>query len=178
MILAAAFCGAALCGGGALAAPAKGIPEATRAAVLKGLIECRKETVDAARLACFDKTSATLDEAEKKGELVVLDREAVRTARREAFGLDLSAITLFKRAPANPQDNVDKVALVIDHGGRGPDGKWRFFTEEGATWIQTDDEELRTPPHKGSELAVKKAAIGSFFCKVDGQRSLRCVRQR
>lgn len=153
------------------------LPEATRAAVLKALSACRGETDSTARLACFDKAAGALDEAEAKGQVMVLDREAVRDVRRQAFGLDLSALSLFQRVPSAPTDRVDRVSLTLDRAFRGGDGKWRFVSDEGAVWAQTDDEDVRTPPRKGSTMAVRQAALGSYFCNIDGQRAVRCARQ-
>ena len=150
---------------------------AKRAAVLDALSACRKEADSAQRLACYDKAAGALDEAEAKGQVVVLDREQVKTVKREAFGLSLPSFSLFAGRGGPSEDKVDRVAYVIDHAGHGLDGRWVFHTVDGVAWQQIDEEELGTPPHKGSELQVKRGALSSFFCKVDGQRALRCQRQ-
>lgn len=160
-----------------LSAPPK--PEARRAAVLEALASCRKEADGAQRLACYDKAAATLDEAEAKGQVVVLDREQVRSVRRQAFGLELPAFSLFRGRGGPAEEHVDRISYTLERGGRLPDGKAVFFTtEEGTAWVQTDDEPIERPAHKGSQLAVRRAALGSYFCNVDGQRAVRCMRQR
>ncbi len=161
----------------ALAAPPK--PEARRAGVLEALASCRKETDGAQRLACYDKAAATLDEAEARGQVVVLDREQVRSVRRQAFGLELPAFSLFRGRGGPAEEQVDRITYTLARGGRLPDGKAVFFTaEEGTAWVQTDDEPIERPAHKGSQLAVRRAALGSYFCNLDGQRAVRCMRQR
>ena len=160
------------------AAPPKGEP-ARRAAALEALSTCRKESDGAVRLACYDKAAGALDEAEAKGQVVVLDREQVRTVRRQAFGFEMPSFSLFNprtRAPADEQ--VDRVTYALDHVGHTAAGAWVLFTTEGVNWVQTDDEPINTPPHKGSELKVRRAAMASYFCNVDGQRAVRCTRQR
>ena len=150
---------------------------AKRAAVLDALSACRKDADPAQRLACYDKAAGALDEAEARGQVVVLDREQVKTVKREAFGLSLPSFSLFAGRGGSAEEKVDRVAYTLDHAGHGPDGRWVFHTTDGVAWQQTDEEELSTPPHKGSELQVKRGALSSFFCKVDGQRALRCQRQ-
>ena len=169
---------AALIASPAVSAPPK--PEARRAAVLESLASCRREADGAQRLACYDKAAATLDEAEAKGQVVVLDREQVRSVRRQAFGLELPAFSLFRgRGGGAAEEHVDRISYTLERGGRLPDGKAVFFTtEEGTAWVQTDDEPIERPAHKGSQLAVRRAALGSYFCNVDGQRAVRCMRQR
>lgn len=157
------------------AAPSK--PEARRAAVLDSLAACRKETVDAQRLACFDKAAGALDEAEAKGQVVVVDREQVREVKRQAFGFALPALSLFG-ARGQSEEKVDRVTYTLDHAGHLSNGMWMLATTEGPVWVQTDSSEgLNIEPHKGSTLAVRHAALSSYFCNVDGQRAIRCNRQ-
>ena len=153
-------------------------PEARRAAVLDALASCRRETVDAQRLACFDRAVGALDEAEAKGQVVVVDREQVREVKRQAFGFTLPALSLFG-ARGQTEENVDRVTYAIDHAGHTAGGLWLLATTEGPVWVQTDSsDELHIEPHRGSTLAVRHAALSSFFCNVDGQRAIRCNRQR
>ena len=160
----------------AWAAPAKG-DAVKRAAALDALSACRREADAGQRLACFDKAAGALDEAEAKGQVVVMDREQVRTVKREAFGLSLPNFNLFA-SRGGTEERVDRVTYTLDHAGHLPDGKWLFATTDGAVWVQTDiTEELRGEPHKGSQMAVRHAALSSFFCNVDGQRAVRCQRQ-
>ncbi len=166
-----------LCSAAAPAGAATVKLEAKRAAVLDTLAACRKEASDAQRLACFDKAVAALDEAEAKGQVVVVDREQVAQVKRQAFGFSLPALSFFS-ARGGAQENVDRVSYTLDHAGRTAAGLWVLTTTEGAVWMQTEgDEQLRPDPHKGSTLAVRHAALSSYFCNVDGQRAIRCNRQ-
>lgn len=152
-------------------------PEARRAAVLDALAGCRKETVDAQRLACFDRAAGALDEAEAKGQVVVVDREQVREVKRQAFGFSLPALSLFG-ARGQREEAVERVTYTLDHAGHMANGMWLLATTDGPVWVQTDSgDELHAEPHKGSTLAVRQAALSSYFCNVDGQRAIRCNRQ-
>ncbi len=148
-----------------------------RAAVVQAVADCRKITPDAARLACYDKAAAELDTAEAKGQVVVIDREQVKTVRRQAFGLTLPAFTLFDRGAAK-EEPMDRITIELSDAYKNGERKWVMTSNEGVVWAQTDDESVNEDPHKGSKVAIRKAAIGSFFCNIDGQRAVRCERRR
>lgn len=154
---------------------------ARRAGVLDALSACRRETDGAARLACYDRAAGALEEAEGKGQLVVLDKEQVRTVRRQAFGFEIPSFGRFFRPGgraerSDPEEAIDRVTYTLSGTGGGG-GRYVFYTTEGVNWVQTDDE-LPRPPRAGAELRVRRAALGSYFCNVDGQRAVRCQRQR
>jgi len=73
-------------------------------------------------------------------------------------------------------EEVDSLASVADRAYRGGDGKWIFELEGGAVWAQTDNETLGRQPAKGSKVEIRKAAMGSYFLKSDGQRAVRARR--
>ena len=56
------------------------------APTLNVLGDCQKISDDAARLRCFDRAAANLIAASKAGDIVVVDREKMRSARRSLFG--------------------------------------------------------------------------------------------
>ena len=159
---------------GALAAKKTEI-EPGRAAMVQALSDCRKITDDAGRLACYDKAAGAIDQAESKGQLVVIDQEQAKAVRRQAFGFNLPTLHLFDKA-AKGEDGFDHLELDIASVHHGVDGKWVFVASTGAVWRQTDSEEFANDPHAGSKLLVKNGALGSFFCKVDGQSQVRCER--
>ena len=157
------------------ASAAKNEIEPGRAAMVQALSDCRKVTDDAARLACYDKAAGAIDQAESKGQLVVIDQAQAKAVRRQAFGFNLPTLHLFDRATKN-EEGFDRLDLDVASVHHSSDGKWVFVATTGAVWRQTDSEELALDPHPGSKLLVKNAALASFFCKVDGQPQVRCER--
>jgi hypothetical protein len=149
--------------------------EPGRAAVLQALSDCRKIAEDAGRLACYDKTAGALDQAEAKGDVVVIDQNQAKAVRRQAFGFNLPTLHIFDRT-AKGGEGVDHLNLDIASVHHSVEGKWVFVATDGAVWRQTDSEELALDPHAGSKLLVKNGALGSYFCKVDGQPQVRCER--
>lgn len=156
--------------GEALAQPA---PDG-RAAVLQNLQSCKAKTDAAERLACYDEAAEALDTAERKGDIVVVDREQAKAARRQAFGFSLPSLDVFNRSEAPAE--VDRLTAVVDSAYRGSDGRWVIELEGGAVWAQVDQEPLPRTPKKGSPAEIRKASLGSYFINIDGQRALRVRR--
>lgn len=157
--------------GGAFAAEPK---SDNRASVFQGLLDCKAKTDGVERLACYDAATATLGEAEQKGDIVVVDREMATTARRQAFGFSLPSLDMFKGS--EKPEEADRLTTVATNAYQGGDGKWVFELEGGAVWAQNDNEAIFRAPKKGSAVEIRKAAMGSFFLKVDGQRAIRARR--
>lgn len=145
------------------------------APLVRALADCRALTADAARLACYDAATSRLVAAERAGEVVVVDREQARAARRQAFGFNLPSLNIFRGGDREPE--IERVALVLARAYQTGDGKWVMRTQDGQVWRQTDDHDLRREPGPGSRAEVRRAALGSFFMNVDGQRAIRVRRE-
>jgi hypothetical protein len=162
---------AALCvAGGAFAAA----PAPTRAPAVQAVVDCGKIADGPARLACYDKAVAEMQAAEARGDLVTIDREQRRSVRRQAFGFSLPSLSLFDRG--EKPEEVDRVTDKVASVGHIGYGKLVIRLESGAVWRQIDDNELGRPPHAGSTAEVRKAALGSFMMKLDGQPAIRVHR--
>ena len=137
------------------------------------MVACRAIADTAARLACFDAAAAGLDEAEAKGEVVVVDRGQIREARRAAFGFTFK-MPSFMTAGEKPEDLERITATVASAYENG--GKWVITLEDGAVWRQIDSISMRKSPKAGSKAEIRTAMLGSFFMKVDGQIAIRVTR--
>ena len=158
------------------ASPAVAQPRPSTSPALEALAKCRAVPADAARLACFDAAAGPLLAAEQAGDLVVVDREQARAARREAFGFNLPSLNLFGRKEAESAE-ADRVELVLASASQGPNGRWIFRTQNDQVWRQIDSEPLRRV-RPGAKAAVRKATLGTFFMNVDGQRAVRVRREQ
>lgn len=155
-------------------AQARDVTPQGRAAAFQALADCRALRQDAARLACYDAAAARLDEAETKGDIVVVDRAQARAARKQAFGFNLSALSIFDRGEANGE--ADRLVADIDSAHLSGDGKWIIRLDDGAVWRQIDSEPVDKAPQHGSKAEIRKAALGSFKMSIDGQFSIRVHR--
>lgn len=155
-------------------ASAQPAPATGRADLVQKLADCRKVPDDTARLACYDQAAAAFDQAEAKGDIVVVDREQARTVRRQAFGFSLPSIALFERGES--QEEVSNVTGKVASARMNGAGKWVVELEDGATWVQIDSNELFRYPKPGMEVRIRRASLGSYLMSVDGQRSFRASR--
>lgn len=154
------------------AAPAAGPRD--RAQELQQLLDCRKLTDGSARLACFDQAAAVIDQAEAKGDIVVVNREQARKVRRQAFGFTLPSISLFERGekPEEIASMDSKVAAA--HRNRA--GRWVITLEDGATWVQVDSADVPFDPKPGDAVKIRKASMGSYLFSLGNQRAFKAHR--
>ncbi|HEY9233811.1 MULTISPECIES: hypothetical protein [Phenylobacterium] len=145
-----------------------------RAAVIEKLTACRKITTDAERLACYDGAASELEQAEAKGDVVVIDREQARQVRRQAFGFSLPSISLFERG--EEKEELDSIESTISSARQDATGKWSLKLENGSTWTQVDVNGPSRTPKTGLAVRIRKASMGSFLLSIEGGRAFRARR--
>lgn len=168
-----------------------------RAALVQKLADCRKVAADTARLACYDAAAAAFDTAEQKGEVVVVDRERAEKVRRQAFGFSLPSLDIFDRparapaaapaqaeakapaaAPAPRAAPLSQITATLAAARQRGDGKWILELDDGAVWIQTDNEPIPRGAKKGDTVEIRRVSMGGYFINVSGQRAIRATRSR
>lgn len=140
------------------------------AALLDGLRGCRAIAGAAERAACYDSAAGALIGAVEAGDVRLVDREEVRKTRRQLFGLTLPETTLLKPDKRDEAEESSELFETTIASGRqvGP-ATWRFTTAEGAVW------EINNPPRKiapimpGDKVVFKKASLGYYFIRINGQ---------
>lgn len=146
----------------------------SRAAIIDRLMDCRKVTDDAGRLACYDQAAGALEQAEAKGDVVIVDREQARQVRRQAFGFSMPSLSLFEKGET--QEDLENVAGVLDSARQNTAGKWVIKLQDGAVWVQVDANELHRTPKAGAQVKIRQAAMGSFMMSIDGGGGFRVRR--
>ncbi|MEW5684833.1 MAG: hypothetical protein AB1942_07940 [Pseudomonadota bacterium] len=146
----------------------------SRAAIVDKLIDCRKITEDAGRLACYDQAAGALETAEAKGDVVIVDREQARQVRRQAFGFSMPSLSLFEKGET--QEELENVAGVLDSARQNTAGKWVIKLQDGAIWTQVDANELHRTPKSGASVKIRQASMGSFIMSIDGGGGIRVRR--
>lgn len=145
-----------------------------RAAVIDKLAACRQIAGDVERLACYDAAASALEQAEAKGDVVVIDREQARQVRRQAFGFSLPSLSMFERG--EEKEELDSIETTITSARQDPTGKWILRLENGATWSQVDVNGPSRTPKAGLPVKIRKASMGSFLLSIDGGRAYRARR--
>jgi hypothetical protein len=146
----------------------------SRPPVFEELVNCRTVVDPTARLACYDAKVAAIDEAEKKDELVLADKNAMKEARKGLFGFSIPKLKIF----GNDGKEDEKFELVakIDSAYQASYGKWTIVLDDGARWVQIDTQVLRKNPVRGMEIKIRAASMGSYFANIDGARAIRMRR--
>jgi hypothetical protein len=140
------------------------------ASVVDGLRGCRGIASAEARATCYDANVGTLLVAIEEGDVRLVDREQVRKTRRQLFGLAMPETELLK---ADDKDKAEEASgmfetTIASSRQTGP-ANWRFTTAEGAVW------EINNPPRKiapiaaGDKVVFKKASLGYYFIRINGQ---------
>ena len=151
-------------------------PPPARAAQLQQLLDCRKLTDATQRLACFDQAAGALDQAEAKGDVVVVDREQARKVRRQAFGFTLPSMAIFARG--EKPEEITSADGVVASARKLPTGKWEITLADGARWVQVDLTDIPIDPKPGQKVKIKSAAMGSYSMSVNNQRDVKVHREQ
>ena len=158
------------------AGAAKPVPTAgADAAPLAALAQCRGIADDAGRLACYDASAGALLAAEKRADVIVVERAEVEQSRRSLFGLSLPDMTLFKRHGA-PVEAIDRVDGEIASVSTNSSGQLLFRLRDGASWQQIDSYSMGRTPRSGDPVVIRRAALGSFRLSVAGGNAVRVHR--
>lgn len=139
-----------------------------RAAAFKAVTDCRAVSDANARLACYDDAVSKLDQAESSGQLVVLDREAAKEVKRQAFGFSIPSINLFSKG--EKEEEVDRLTDTLKSARERADHKWVFELQSGGVWRQIDTNQFVSDPKAGDPVEIRRAALGSYTIKVNGKQ--------
>jgi hypothetical protein len=174
LILAATLAAAAA---GAWAAKPDAAPPAAqqRPEAFEAVIRCRAIAGETERLRCFDSAAAAMERAVESRDLVVVDRQQVRAARRKLFGIEIPRLNLF--GGEDRKDEVSELDGIIQSAVEEGNGRWVVILEDGGTWVQVDDNVIAVRPRAGNKVVVKRGALGSYMMRVNGQPGVRVKRQ-
>lgn len=141
------------------------------------LVKCRAITEDAARLRCFDQAAAALEQAADRRDVVIVDRAQVRQTKRTLFGLELPHLSIFGGGDDDKAEEVTQIDGIIASAFQNGNGRWVVRLEDGGTWAQIDDNPISIWPKAGQKVLIKRAALGSYMMRVNGQAGVRVRRQ-
>lgn len=147
-----------------------------RPELLLQLLQCRDVPEATARLECYDRVSASIDAAERSGDIVVVDRAQVSAARRQLFGFEVPNFTLLDRGSAT--ERIEAVTATLTRASQGGDGRWVFVLDDGSTWRQADSDPVRLSARSGLEVRVRRASLGSYLLTAGSSRAIRVRRDQ
>jgi hypothetical protein len=159
------------------AAAAPAAAAATRPELLVKLVECRAITDSTQRLACYDAQVAALDAAEKKRDVVVIDRAQVRETRKSLFGFTLPNLGIFgSRSDKDDKEiaaeDITQIESTVASARGSQNGNWSIVLTDGAgTWDATSG--VSVPPRPGDKVIIRKATFGSYLGSVGYNHGVR-----
>lgn len=144
--------------------------------VVDELLACRNIAADAERLACFDRTATALTTAKEKREIVVVDREGMRRAKRGLFGFSLPKLKLFggdDDADEPEVTQIDGTVTSVQTASRG--GLLLVRLSDGSTW-QTTETRTNFSLKDGDDVTIKAGILGSYSIRRGSGRSVKVKR--
>jgi len=144
---------------------------------MQRLVECRAITEATARLSCFDTAAAGLQSSVEQRDVLVVDREQVRSARRSLFGLTLPRLGIFGGGDdaTREEEEFSQIDTTVQSASMR-DYAWSLVLADGARWQQIDSRPLAVAPRSGTPIVIRRAALGSFIARVGGQPGIRVRR--
>lgn len=143
--------------------------------VVDAIVACRDIADTAARLACFDQRVAALAQAKQRKDIVVMDREGVRAAKRGLFGFSLPKIKLFGDGDGDGDADIKQIDSVVTAARSGAGGLTTIALKDGTQW-QTTEARMGFNPKSGDEITITAGALGSYMAKIKGGRSSKVKR--
>ncbi|MBK6412016.1 hypothetical protein [Sphingopyxis sp.] len=170
-------CALALAVLSALPATAKDKDAPTTPAQIQQLYDCRAIPDAAARLACFDRQVAALEQAQTANDITFFDRNSAQKARRGLFGFTLRDLPFFGGGD-DDREKMSRLESTIKWARREGFNKMRFEIEDGAIWLQTDQTDLPRDPKAGEKVVITPGAVGSYFAEIGSLKRIRVRRER
>ncbi|MBD3731591.1 MAG: hypothetical protein IE934_02560 [Sphingopyxis sp.] len=145
-----------------------------RPELFRNLLDCRSIADDGQRLACYDRSVGAMEDAEKKKDLVVVDRKEIRETKKSLFGFSLPKLALFGGGDEKEEkaDEVQEIESTVVSVRPTKGGDWALrLANDAGTW-ETGGA-LTVPPRAGDKVKIRKASLGSYLGSVGISRGIR-----
>jgi hypothetical protein len=143
--------------------------------LVNALAACLDQRDDTRRLACLDVAATDLVAAERRRDVVVVDRDEVKRARRSLFGLGLGPADVFAGRD-RPADRITQLDTTLAAAREVGAGRWSLTLAEGGRWQTTEAWTVVAALKPGTPVSVHPGALGSYVMRVRNQRTVRVQR--
>ena len=158
---------------GAVSAEAK--PKPAQSPLVEALALCKAQAEDAARLRCYDAAAGALTAAAAQGDVVVVNQQDLKSARRSLFGFSVPKLPFFG-GDRSADEPADELTANIKSARPLGNGKWQLRLEDGALWETTEASSFIGDPKAGNSVVIKRGSLGGYMMRIAGQRGLRAKR--
>ena len=111
--------------------------------------------------------------------MVVVDRGQVRESRRRLFGLALPRLPIFGGGDDGRPDaeEITQLEGTVAAASQDGYGHWMVRLQDGACGCRPTTTRWRCGRGRGQPVVVRRAALGSYIMRVNGQPGIRVRRQ-
>jgi len=170
----------------AVPAVALAVPQDTS---VSRLLACRHIAADAARLACFDRTSAVMARAPASAlrppAVPAPSAPAPTQAMKQAldpqrtFGLPHAAIVQREAAAAGLQvKEAPNITAHIAGLGQDPDGRTIFSLDNGQVWVQLVPDGTDLYAKRGEAVRISRGWLESYWLETASHHGCKVTRLR
>jgi hypothetical protein len=132
-----------------------------RPKVYSDIVACRALADAAARLACFDAATKSLEEATETRQIVMLDQGEVRKTKRSLFGFSLPQIPFFGESEEEQAEGFAEIEGELANVQALQYGKYQFTVQDAGTWQTTQG--ISKILKNGTKFRLKRGALGSYM---------------
>lgn len=156
-----------------------------QAAGLKSLLACRKISARDARLACFDRESATLAGTPSVTAVPATVTSAPAPAAASApplnpqqtFGLPPMQVVEREEAAEHLPRQLDRLSAHIAAMGRAGDGRQIFTLDNDQVWAQLEPDE-NLSAKSGDVVTISRGWLGSYWLSLQSHEGCKVTRLR
>ena len=145
--------------------------------VVAELTACRALTNSTERLACFDRTAASLVVAQDNKSIVIVDRAEVNKVRRSLFGFPLPSFNFFGKSDKAAEPEIQDVTAKLVRTALAGQGLYTLTLDDGSVW-RMNESLGRLPPDVGDMVKVVRGVLGSYRASIAGGRYVEVRRVR
>ena len=146
-------------------------------AYIANLRACQAITDPTLRLTCYDQAVGEVVTASDEGDVRIVDREDVKKTRRNLFGFSLPDLGIFGGDDDEEEELFESTITSVSLSGRNT---LIITIEDGnAVWrVSSASRNTIRTTRVGDTIVFKKAALGSYFLRINGRTGVKGRRIR
>lgn len=145
---------------------------------LAALERCQIISDNDDRLTCYDTAVGRVVAAAADGDVTLVDREDVKTTRRNLFGLKIPDLGIFGNADDETEDDELFQSTVTGVSFRERKAITFTIADGDAVWRIGDPPARLRRLKAGDTVVFKEAALGTYFIRVNGSTGVKGRRIR
>jgi hypothetical protein len=135
-------------------------------AAIRDVLACLGVPESASRLACFERSATALAKASGDGDVVVLDRDAIRKTKRDLFGFSVSTTKILDEKSGSRDPDLDEITSTVASVSTNGEGYFIISLVNGGRWEQLAPGHFGRAPRAGMAVTIRRAAFGSYKMKI------------